>query len=138
MSYAFYIDRGRNHVTGVLDQRILLEEWLTAVSQVPALRLAQGDLSVANPITGELVTVMRNHGGDVEMEVDIGRVRKVWQRDWRRVLFWSPSGRIMFSPDAFVDRQLRTDLRIPQALARSLNAQIRGESGELYVDEFLD
>jgi hypothetical protein len=47
---------------------ITLEEWRAAVSMVPGIRMASGEIEIRNPSTGAIIRIP-NKGGDSEIEI---------------------------------------------------------------------
>jgi hypothetical protein len=103
---------------------IALSEWRTAVQQTQNVRMAEGDLEITNPKTGEMIR-LRNAGGDVEAFFPA-------TAEWLRVFRWSPSGQISFAAPR--DFELPTsDVRCLAAeLAHALGASLIGDEGEIY------
>jgi hypothetical protein len=97
---------------------ITLDEWQAAVSVVPGIRVATGDVEVRNPSTGAVIR-MPNMGGDAEIEVG---------GEWRRSLYWS-RGKISMRAAAYETNTVRD---VVQRLARELKASVAGDEGELY------
>lgn len=102
---------------------ITLAEWIEAVTQADACRLADGDYLVTLPENGQVFR-FPNTGGDTEVLFSIDGA-------WRRVFRWH-AGHISFiAPKDFDDEA--THMRVvARALAESLQARIVGDEGEFY------
>ncbi len=116
MTYTVYIARHNGAIT--------LDNWKAAVQSAPDVRIVSADLEATNPKTGETIN-LGNPGGDAEL-------RDPASGEWRRVFFWSVSGRISFSADdAFENRESQIR-RTAHSLANSLKAIVKDEYGTTY------
>jgi hypothetical protein len=97
---------------------ITLDEWHAAVSVVPGIRMATGDVEVRNPTTGAVIRIP-SKGGDAEIEV---------AGEWRRSLYWS-RGKNSMRASAYELSPIRTAV---QRLAPELKVLVEGDEGELY------
>ena len=109
MAYELHIAR---------NPEISLTEWSALVASIPGLRLDSTPTTARNPTTGEVIKV-GGQQGFAAMEID---------GQWVKVFRWN-QGKI-----SFVMRGSATDrtLTIAHSLAQKLNAEVRGDDGELY------
>lgn len=107
---------------------ITLDEWKHVVLATEGLRFAEGNSTITNPATGEVVSV-RGNTGDVEIETvdDNGA-----PDGWLLVFFWARSGAVRFNAAVFEMEDGELDLAVPLDLAKRLDAQLFGEQGEVY------
>ena len=122
MSYTIHIERC--DATGAREA-IGESEWSAAIEANHILRFRVEDFSVRNPQTGELISI-KTSGYDAELFCQE-------TEEWIPTFFWSPAGIISFgASDDFGDREAPLRL-VASALARSLNASLRGDEGEIYT-----
>jgi hypothetical protein len=115
LAYSVYIERETGEIS--------LAEWHSAVEQTDGVRLAEGDLEIVNPKTGDIISI-GNSGGDAEVYFPEGQ-------EWCRVFAWHESRASFEGLPSF--SEMGDPVRIAaMALAKLLKAQIRGESGEVY------
>jgi hypothetical protein len=81
MAYEIHIERRASD-----DQSLPIapSEWRTVVQQTQDVRMADGDLEITNPKTGETIR-LRNAGGDAEAFFPA-------KAEWLRVFRWSVRG----------------------------------------------
>jgi hypothetical protein len=121
MAYEIHITRRAS------DAQILpigLSEWRTAAQQAPGIRMAEGNTEITNPKTGEIIT-LRNAGGDTEVLFSADAT-------WRRVFYWSPSGRVSFRAPRDFDLPTSAIRRLAAKLARVLGGSLVGDGGKIY------
>ncbi len=102
-----------------------LADWERAVEATPNVRLATGDMLVLgrNPRTGEEIGMPRRPG-TAEWQAEPG----TW---WP--VFFHGRGSVSFKPGRGMTDDPAHPLRVAvAALARALDADIRGDEGELY------
>jgi hypothetical protein len=121
MAYEIHIAR-RNSDAQILP--IALSEWRIVVQQTQNVRMAEGDLEIINPKTGEIIR-LRNAGGDAEAFFAA-------KAEWLRVFRWSPSGRISFRAPSDFDLPTSGTRRLAAELAHALGASLIGDEGEVY------
>jgi hypothetical protein len=114
MGYSIHIER---------DSPIALSDWCAAVQRTAGVRLADGDLEIADPRAGKIIR-LPNLGGDAEMFFPA-------EARWQRVFYWR-SGRISFKA-SFDFVEPGSDIRrLAAELARALGASLVGDEGEIY------
>lgn len=122
MSYSIHIER--RDATGSREP-IAEREWLAAVAGNHSVRVRMEDFVARNPQTGEVLSI-KTSGHDAEFFCEKNA-------DWIPAFFWSSAGTISFdAPDDFndADAPFRS---VAAALARSLNASLTGDEGEIYT-----
>ena len=122
MAYEIYIERRDGNGQFVA---IATEEWIDAVASTDGVRLMQGDADIANPKTGEIITV-KTDNGDAELFYEADNA-------WRPTFRWSERGRANFKPAADFDNPDSRQRRIAIELARKLEASLIGDEGQLYA-----
>jgi hypothetical protein len=99
---------------------IQMEEWKTALSLIPGVRLDSNDTHATNPTTGELVTVP-GHDGDAAVLVD---------RKWIKVFRYDNYAiRFRLGPALLDKAKILPVLQAAFAAARLLDATILDEDG---------
>jgi hypothetical protein len=121
MAYEIHIER-RAPEGQILP--IALSEWRAVVQQTQNVRMAEGDLEITNPKTGEIIR-LRNTGGDAEAFFPA-------KAEWLRMFCWSPSGRISFRAPRDFDLPNSGIRRLVAELAHALGASLIGDEGEIY------
>jgi hypothetical protein len=116
MTFTVYIARQNGTIT--------LNDWKAAVQSVSDVRIASTNLEATNPNTGETIN-LGNPGGDAELH-------DAASGEWRRVFFWSVSGRISFSADNTFENRQSQIRRTAHSLANSLKAVVEDEYGTTY------
>jgi hypothetical protein len=120
MAYAIHI---RRRAAGAQRRSIELSEWRAVVERTDGVRMADGDLQITNPKTGEIIQ-LKNAGGDAEVFFPD-------EAAWRRVFCWSSSGISFGAPRDFLT-PASAIRRLAAALARDLDAVLVGDEGEIY------
>jgi hypothetical protein len=104
------------------DTPIALDEWKAAVGSTDGVQLNSSDVSMTNPISGEVITV-RGVDGDADLMVDDG---------WRPCFRWRATGSVTFKAGPDFDDACSPVRVAARKLARQLSANVEGEEGETY------
>ncbi len=122
MAYSIHIAR---HDKAGHREAIEMGEWLEAVSALNGVRLASGDVTASNPVTGENI-VINSDGADAELSDE-------QQNAWLRVFCWSKGGSVSFNAPPDFDEATSRVRMVAGELARSLSAHLIGDEGEFYL-----
>lgn len=105
---------------------IPVDQWKAAVSKHQALRLASGEATVIDPVSGDVSTVTYNDG-DVEI-FDHANER------WGPVFYYDPEGFASFRIPGNFDNPESPIRKMAIAIASDLKGIFQGDDGELYGD----
>ena len=121
MAYSIHIVR--HDIVGQREP-IKIGEWVEAVSALESVRLASGDVTAVNPMTGENI-VIRSDGADAELYDE-------QHNAWLPVFRWSKHGSISFNAPPDFDEVTSKVRVVANEMARDLGAVVIGDEGEIY------
>jgi hypothetical protein len=113
VSYSIFIER---------EDPISIDEWSAAVGARSDVRLSDAPVTGVNPQTGARIEIARRPG---DADILIGGV-------WEPCFSWQRRGCITFNAPRDFDEPESVVRHTAAALARTLNARLRGEADEEY------
>jgi len=124
MGYSLHIERENNPIA--------IEEWKKAVSEVSIARIQEAENIAVNPSTREKIQILVNEG-DVEVLFKVKGLKKLFGQK----ASWKPSisffdGKAFFIATEDIENNANPVHQVAAALAKKLNAVVRGDEGEEY------
>ena len=124
MGYSLHIERKNSPIT--------IAEWKKAVNEIHNARLQSTSVIGLNPSTGEKIEIPANEG-DVEVLFAVNGIKKLFggKPTWEHAISFH-NGRAVFSASEDIENKSNPIHQVATALAKKLNAIIRGDEGEEY------